>query len=110
MAQDLASPENVNRLREGIIAPAALALLRHAEKEVLHTTLNRIGIKVDEATLKRILERLEEMGFLVKDRITEESPLGAYYRTTEAGERAVRVMFEDWHRLEDATKRLAASG
>jgi DNA-binding PadR family transcriptional regulator len=94
-------------LRRGTIVLACLTLLREPSYGyALLEQLSAAGFDVDANTLYPLLRRLERQGLVTSEWNTQEARPRKYYATCPTGEDLVRVLREDWVRLDRALRAL----
>ncbi len=96
MVSDDVLRTHLQELRRGTVVVASLVALRRADYGyALLQRLTGHGFPVDANTLYPLLRRLEEQGLLTSEWNTEESRPRKFYRTSDAGERALDRMLDD---------------
>jgi PadR family transcriptional regulator PadR len=84
-------------ISRGSVVIAVLWSLREPQYGyALLDQLNAVGVKVEANTLYPLLRRLEQQGLLESSWNTEEARPRKYYRTSDAGNRAVAHLLSAW--------------
>ena len=98
-------------IRRGSVVIAVLSLLRApGYGYALLERLNGAGIEVEANTLYPLLRRLEKQGLLVAEWTTDEARPRKYYRTSDAGLRALGMLVDEWRRVTDRLLALVGEG
>ena len=98
-------------IRRGSVVIAALSLLRRSQYGyALLERLNGVGIEVEANTLYPLLRRLETQGLLESTWTTDEARPRKYYRTSDAGAKALDALTVEWRRVTDALLTLVEHG
>ncbi|HYI25891.1 MAG TPA: PadR family transcriptional regulator [Thermomicrobiales bacterium] len=94
-------------ISRGSVVIAVLWSLREPQYGyALLDQLNAVGIQVEANTLYPLLRRLELQGLLESSWNTEESRPRKYYRTSEAGSRAVTQLLSAWRKVSTSLSNL----
>ncbi len=102
---------HLQELRRGTVVVAALALLRSPEYGyALLEELGRSGVEVDANTLYPLLRRLEKQGLLTSTWDTSGERPRKYYQVSEAGTMCLRILTDEWSRLDASLAPLLANG
>jgi PadR family transcriptional regulator, regulatory protein PadR len=104
MTMDVNDPilaTHLQEIRRGTVVVAVLASLRvRGYGYALLEELAAAGIEVDANTLYPLLRRLEKQGLLTSAWDTEGERPRKYYQASEAGNACLRILFDEWSRLD----------
>jgi DNA-binding PadR family transcriptional regulator len=89
-------------IRRGSIVIAVLSLMQSPQYGyALLEQLTEAGLEVEANTLYPLLRRLEKQGLLTAKWTTDETRPRKYYQTSDAGQRALTLLTEEWRRVTD---------
>lgn len=98
-------------IRRGSVVIAVLSLLRKpGYGYALLQQLDAAGIDVEANTLYPLLRRLEKQGLLVAEWTTNEARPRKYYRTSDAGARALAMLIDEWRRVTERLQAIVDNG
>jgi len=105
------APERLDKLamemRRGVLILAVLRALTSPHYGYsLRKQLAAIGLEIDEGTLYPLLRRLEGQGLLISSWEQEEGRTRRIYRISADGHSALRLMGEEWHKLNGVLQQL----
>ena len=100
--------ENLRQeLRRGSLALAVLGELRQElYGYTLRKSLAEHGLAVQESSLYPLLHRQEIQGLLVSEWREESNRKRRYYRLSEGGAKALPLLLEEWHSINECLNRL----
>jgi PadR family transcriptional regulator, regulatory protein PadR len=108
---DAALATHLQELRRGTVVMAVLASLQApGYGYALLEELAGVGIEVDANTLYPLLRRLEKQEFLTSEWDTTTDRPRKYYRASARGLASLRVMRDEWNRLDASLRRLFTEG
>jgi DNA-binding PadR family transcriptional regulator len=110
-ASDAAMATHLQEIRRGTVVMAVLATLQAAGYGyALLEELGEAGIEVDANTLYPLLRRLEKQGLLTSVWDTAGERPRKYYQTSDAGIACLRVLANEWDRLDESLRCLLSNG
>ena len=108
---EVALATHLQELRRGTVVMAVLASLQAPGYGYgLLEELASVGIDVDANTLYPLLRRLEKQELLTSEWDTTTERPRKYYQTSARGLASLRVMREEWNRLDASLRRLLTEG
>lgn len=108
---DAALATHLQELRRGTVVMAVLAILQvPGYGYALLEELGSAGIEVEANTLYPLLRRLEKQELLTSEWDTSAERPRKYYRTSLRGLESLRVMRDEWSRLDASLKQLLTQG
>lgn len=111
MDDDAVLATHLQELRRGTVVMAVLATLQKpGYGYALLEELGGAGIAVDANTLYPLLRRLEKQELLMSEWDTGGERPRKYYRTSGRGVTSLRVMRDEWDRLDTSLSRLLSQG